>query len=564
MGLFRNRQNNFPIELIAGFVALLYGCLLIGLERLNPLNTAWLFYGDYRSGYLANEFFNNSPFLQWPITLIPAYGEGWNSILINAGGNVITDLPTKYVRTLLPKQFQLVGLWTVSCFALQGLYSAKLVRIFSNSKSFTLLSSMLFISAPILLMRIGIMGHDKLGAHWILLWATYLYFREKVTTRSWVVLFAVAASIEIYLTSMVFLIFVAFLSSVVITKKVKIKCQMFLRLTLLPCASLIVTLWLNGILSLVGVSRGKGDYRLGGLALLNPKLSTTASFSAIFDFISNITPDFTKQLDGEGFQFLGTGVLVGLVISMFTLRKQANSINLKRVAPIAFVCFLLFVFALSNRVVFLNFQIRYWWPHFALDAKESFRATSRFGWPLYYLIYLAVVFLIWARKGSRLVSNMLLITLVLLQFVDQSTAIQSFTSREIAQGIPLMSDLESSDDLHNRYSKIKIYPVFDLQDDDKSQISKEWTINNRWFDVSRIAASNNLPINFAYLARTSTKVIDDENLQTLNDFNNDLSGSGILYIFSSRKDFQFFVDKSSPGAEIFFQNDLYFIGFPSK
>jgi hypothetical protein len=116
-------------------------------------------------------------------------------------------------------------------------------------------------------------------------------------------------------------------------------------------------------------------------------------------------------------------------------------------------------------VVFLNYQITYWWPQFALDAKESFRATPRFGWPLYYLIYLAVIFLIWARKGSRLTSNMLVIALVLIQFVDQNTVIQSFRSREMAQGIPLMTDLEPIDDLHNRYSMIRIYPVFDLQDD---------------------------------------------------------------------------------------------------
>lgn len=564
MGWFKNKQSKIPVDLIAYLIALLYGCFLIGIERLNPTNTDWLFYGDYRSGYLASEFFKNSPFLQWPITSIPAYGDGWNSILINAGGNVFTDLPTKYLRVLLPKQFQLVGFWTVSCFALQGFYSAKLVQIFSKSRSFILSSSFLFIGAPILLTRIGIMGHDKLGAHWILLCAIYLYFRDKISTRSWVILFAVAASTEIYLTGMVVLVFIAFLSRVVVTKKVQIKCQKFSKLALVPCASLIVALWLNGILSLVGVSRGKGDYRLGGLAYLNPKLSTTASFSFIFDFFSRVTPDFTKQLDGEGFQFLGTGILLGVVISMFILKQQYHLIDLKRIIPITLVGILLFVFSLSNRVVFLNYQITYWWPRFALDAKESFRATSRFGWLLFYLIYLAVVVLIWLRKGSRRISTMLVFILVLVQFFDQNTVIKSFRSGEMVHGMQLKTDLESFNDLHKTYSMIKIYPVFDLQDDDASQVSKEWTASNRWFDATRIAALNNLPINFAYLARTSTKVINNENFKTQNDFKKDQIGSGTLYVFASQKDFQFFMNKSAPGAEVFFRNDLFFIGFPLR
>lgn len=103
----------------SAMLGLLFGVWFIGPANVLPWSRDWLNNkGDGSFDQLVFEFFRNTPVLQWPLTAMPNYASGSNQVL--GSGNGLFAIPAKLMGKLVPGDFQYLGLWVVSCFALQG------------------------------------------------------------------------------------------------------------------------------------------------------------------------------------------------------------------------------------------------------------------------------------------------------------------------------------------------------------------------------------------------------------------------------------------------------------
>jgi hypothetical protein len=179
-----NIKSDSKSAIGASLVGGLFGAYLVGLRNLAPCNYEWLYSkGDGALTQLGFEFFRKAPLLQWPLTAVPQYVAGSNMILPTE--NAVANLLGKLVGVIFTGNFQFVGLWIAACFALQGYFGAKLLSRFINSGSAQIFGALFFVFSPALLFRVGVMNHYHLGAHWMILFALYLYFDKESRTRTW-------------------------------------------------------------------------------------------------------------------------------------------------------------------------------------------------------------------------------------------------------------------------------------------------------------------------------------------------------------------------------------------
>jgi hypothetical protein len=101
---------------------------------------------------------------------------------------------------------------------------------------------------------------------------------------------------------------------------------------------------------------------------------------------------------GEGFGYLGAGALllgVAACVSLLVRRREARTLDWRRVLPAAVVVLLMAVYALSSRVTWLGQPVADLGGLYAplTKATNAFRASGRFVWPLNYLLVVGAVLL---------------------------------------------------------------------------------------------------------------------------------------------------------------------------
>ena len=562
---WRARSSAHPTERIIGLFSALVGIAIFGPSVVNPTNTNWLKTGDFKSAQLAWNYFRQTPLLQWPLTRIPNYGDGWGTILMPAGGNVLVSLPLKYLRVFLPDNFQFVGIWIIFCIAMQGYFAARITGFFESSRLRVAIYSMIFVFSPICIFRIGTMSHDKLGAQWLILWAVYLYLKKDVRTRSWALLIFASLCIEVYLSTMVLAIFIAFIFRLTAIKSERIELLKTAKLFLACTSVASLTLWLLGLFSITGGISGTGIYRLSGISYFNPMYSKSDGVSIVFDRIFATDKPAIANIDGEGFQYLGTGILLTLpfiVVSQLRRARSRANATLLTLIPLAVIGISLFLFAVSKHVSVGPLDFSYWWPKLFVDLSKIFRATSRFGWVLYYLIYIAVVQQI--SKISQRGWLILIVSLSVLcaQLIDQSSYLFQVNKSFKEMGATSYQIDKQWISIKDQYSVIRIYPTFDMQVDSQDPGVLEWQKNDKWYLPSEISSEENLNINFSYVSRPVGSLIDQENAKTASEIGNKDLRIGKLYLFSLQTDWNQFRRQVGESGSYFMVDGIYAIGFP--
>jgi hypothetical protein len=147
---------------------------LCGASTLNPMNTAWMFTGDWRQHWLGFLFFQREP---WTFPL-----GGLSSLLYPIGTNIgFTDsnpllaILVKPFAGVLPAEYQLIGWWLASCFVLQGYAGAALASAITKNAGQQMSAGSCSSLSPVLFIRLG---HDTLCAQWVLLALLYFGVRE--------------------------------------------------------------------------------------------------------------------------------------------------------------------------------------------------------------------------------------------------------------------------------------------------------------------------------------------------------------------------------------------------
>jgi hypothetical protein len=481
--------NSEYFSLLIGGV---FGSWFIGLKNLAPWNYQWLYAkGDGALTQLGFEFFRKQPLIQWPITSVSKYIKGTDLIIPTENG--IVNLIGKLVGYVFSGNFQFVGIWLVACFALQGFFGSKLISRFVQSKNERTLGSLIFITAPAFIFRVGSMNHYALAAQWMILFALYLYFDSEEKTKIWSCFLFFAVFTSIYIAPMVTLIYLAQRLKLLLEKK-----TLNLVSLMSPIIALASGFIFMGYMSMRTSVAGTNFFRLNVLAFVNPGFSDSASFSYLLNHVGTdrIRHVFSEEL--EGFQYLGTIIIFGVIIGLARVRKSSLC-QWQKFLPIVIAAVGMFVFALSNQIFVLQQEFSYWWPRPLIHLREIFRGATRFGWPAYYLFTLYGVIQISVLLRKTKLKNAFFVIVAIMLF-ESSPGVFS-TRNQMAESLEYKSSIQSAKwvGLTANHEHMVIYPNFDLGVGDVTGDAKFWV--TRWFDLCKLAVDQNMTTNFGYAPR---------------------------------------------------------------
>ncbi|XOZ33091.1 DUF6311 domain-containing protein [Halomonadaceae bacterium KBTZ08] len=474
----RGRAEPFAAMAI-GLVGFL---LILGPRVLDPGNIAWLGTGDPAQHYLGWLFYRQSGWAL-PLGLNPAYGLELASGIVFSDSIPMLALLFKTVSAVLPEVFQYFGIWLLGCFLLQGYFSYKLVRLVSTSTTVNLLGVILFVFAPPMLFRVA--GHNSLVAHFLLLASLYLVLRPSNTYRtvSWLLLLCVASLVHPYLFVMVGALWVIDVAERTRNGEKGAR-QAVTELSWLV-ALLGLVVWQAGYFS-VGGGAGHGAfgyYRMHPLSIIDP-----SGWSHALNDI--------PEADGtyEGFNYLGAGVLLLAVVALIPLLEQRThlyrAIRARPFLGAGLVAFVLF--SMSHRIGVQGVWFEVPLPDRLINVAGTFQSSGRFFWPVYYVIYLVILYLI-VRGYRPPVAITVLALGVCVQVVDTSAgwgAIRDSTMGPRSASWDVSMESAFWDRAADRYQKTRSLPV-----KNKGQ---------NWQAISYYSGVHGLATNAVYLARVDS------------------------------------------------------------
>ena len=546
-------------KLFAPLYGFVVGAIFLGPRNVLPWNLDWLSgKGDASGDQLVFQFFRQTPFLQWPITSLSNYVVGANTV--NPGGNTIFSVGAKFVGLFVPGQFQYFGILIALWFALQALFAERLLSRFISGGTFRIIGATFFVIAPAFLYRLSAMRHFHVGAHWLILAALYLYFDKSARTKSWALLIATAIAVNLYISVLVIAIFVALIIKIGIRNdflSLGLRLKFCFKVIVPSAMAAIGSFLVSGFASYKESSTGAGSYRLNLLAFFNPGYSPTDSFSNLIYRIVPISQRILFAEEWEGFQYLGTSVIISLPLVVIYCWKHRGEIQKSLWLPILCSLGVLFLIALSNRVTFAHVEIQYWWPDALLHFRQIFRGASRFGFALYYLLTLMSIVAV-SRIFSKKYATIVLGGLLVFAVVDQAPAIldmhKSISATASLQAILIDNKWNL---LANNRSKLVIDRNFDFQGE--GQVSTDaLSFANHWLELAQFAADHRMSTNFGYLPRSIEAFVEAEDARVAQELSSGKVDPDAIYLVSNRTDWVMYQKQMGSNGNAY-ELDGYFV-----
>lgn len=399
--------------------ALLALALAIFLAWVNPAvllpgNIGWVLrgsdWGQSSIGLNAYLRLSDWPGSATPLILAP---DGTHLLLMDS--NPLVGLLLSPVGRWLPDGMQVIGPWLLLCLMLHVGFAYALVRRHAPDFLSAWLGTALLTLLPTLYNRIG---HATLCAHWLLLWALWIFIdpRRARSVRHWVAIIAVAGLIHSYLLLMVG----AFWASALLQQAFTARDRDALRgiLAMVACVAALVgaIALFNGIVGSGLVSTDSyGHFTLSLDALWNP---VNPSYTALM-------PSSPSPADGsaafEGFQYLGAGLLALVMVSVILLVRRGRAadqrVMLVRLAWLLPALVVLTLLAIGpvmrwGGVAASGVTL----PPAVLATLDLVRASGRLFWPAAYTILFVAIVSVY-RLPRTTVTAVLGICLA-LQFID--------------------------------------------------------------------------------------------------------------------------------------------------
>lgn len=486
--------------------------ILFGGKILQPTNVGWLMYqNDPATHFLGWHFFRNEPW-HLPLGLDWAYGMEMGSSIVYTDSIPLLALIFKPFSDYLPTLFQYTGLWIFICFALQGTFGWLLIEKITPNKILQLFSTLFFIFSPPLLARLN--GHYALVAHWLILASLLLYFSHYQSHRVlWIGLLVLASLIHAYLLAMLMAIWIADLFKRILTREINIHHTLvIILLTLLVVA---LTMWQAGYFTIHSGfnSEGLGFYRMHLLSPVDP------------DRIwSHWLQDIPQRKGGyEGFNYLGLGIIILGFVSIYELiRNPFQNLEWRVLAPLVIACVALTFYSLSNHIAFgnkeiLNFDL----PSTVLVLFQIFRGSGRFFWPVFYVIFLAIFYIIISRNTQK-VAIYLIGMALFIQLADSSEGWRFYRNkfRDVAHGWTLPFKSKFWELAARKYQKV----LFVLPEN----------IAPHYAPFSFFAATNKMTINIGYFARVDPEKVNSMRSDIINSLQTGKFDQSALYVFNDR------------------------------
>jgi hypothetical protein len=504
--------------------AVLFYGIYIGWATLNPYAFEWLLKGDSAIHFLGWSFFRNSPW-EFPLGNYNAQMAPFGSNIINADG---VPLVAILLKSLLGagKPIQFTGCWLISCYTLQAFFSFKLLELKTKNAIYSWIGSIFFLTAPILLFRFD---HKALCAQWMILACFYLYFRAMQNRQSpYAGLFLInvlTVGVHFYFLPMIFGLTVGAIASLHFydAKKYSSKNAASFLVGTIACAFSLM--WMLGYFQLdKPTSTGFSIFSADLLTFLNSRDNSL--------FLKHIRSSSSQR---EGFGYLGLGAILLLFFTLwkiFRVGSSAETTYLPRHRWFLLVIGLFFAFALSSNIsiggnTFLKIEGFY---KILSPLPEILRSSGRFIWPLYYLLFLALVVFPYRLLQKRN-AYILLCTCLVIQLVDSLPYYRYMASPngEHAMNTSGIRDTFWTNLKVAGFKQMNLVPPAPFKDLDSCD--PNYFRASTIYSLSYSALINGMQINSALLARPSDKKIAEsyENLWTQFAQKNQV---GQIYIFN--------------------------------
>lgn len=520
------------------FIAILFSVIafgyVYGFSIVNPLNNSWVLEpGDRAQHYIGWETFRDSPLS------LPIIGENKNIAYPNNTSIAMTDslpllaIPLKIVDKAigLPEGFQYIGFYGILSFIMMAILSALIIFRLTKSKLLSLLSSIFFITSPIMLFRM--FSHTALASHWIILYTIYLLITYQdyknlnwlSKARKWVALIAISSLLHPYLNFIILIIFAGYLFKNLINNK---SIEEFLMIGGAGALTEITSYTVVGMF--LGGGDGLSDFGFGQfsvnlLGLLNPmNTPETGRQSLLLKGFSGPT-----QYQYEGFMYLGAGIIIMLLVilgcnyrHLFSKQKIINIINkiLSPDLPLVLAFSFLASYALSNRISLLNKEIIIVdLPSIIIKSLSIFRASGRLFWPIYYLIMICVIYYFSKIFRNKRIKHTSLIFMLVVQLLDISPRLHE-----------LRSQFNSKQENH-----FKTSAQWEKIIKDKKHFVFIDGISTNFELIAPIATNIDATISTANIARGNYQEIDKYAKSKLSDVMNNSLKDDEIYLSQDRK-----------------------------
>ncbi len=435
-----------------------------GFQIIVPTNINWLMsaYHDWGQHYLGWAYYRQEP---WTFPL----GDIKN-FYYPVGTNVgFTDsiplfaLFFKIFKDFLPENFQYLGLWLFLCHFFISYYTIKICEHFNVSYFFKIIAVILLTLNPVLVFR-GL--HPALCSHFLILASFYNYIKVSTQLNSdkinynQVVIFFIAITINPYIALMI----AGFNIILPIKNYLFDRSISFKKLIYFPIIS-----FGSGLLFWIvfGMINLKESNTTNLAAVENFRLFSfnLNSFFNSYGYFSKILPDLGMVNDKqyEGFGYFGVGMLLLLLLLLIYLLFTYKTIPVFKIKskyyPLLILCLGLFIFSMSNQISFgKKILFEYPIPNSIERLGFIFRASGRFVWPFYYLVFIFSLIIFTKSRVNNNIKLGLILIITLLQIYDTQNLLTKNNFKNVVYHTKL-SD-EKLIPIFKNFDQIITYPCF--------------------------------------------------------------------------------------------------------
>ncbi len=330
-------------------------------------------------------------------------------------------------------------------------------------------------------------GHTALAANFLILAGLCLFaYRDKYKGCIikklvwWSILLVISSSIHFYYVPMIVIIMLCTFIVEFIEDKKTWKGSLFT--FALACVLTLMLLYMLG-----GFENNTiNDIEREDIRDYNANLDTFVNPHTYSLFFKPI--EFATVGEGEGFGYLGLGILIMCFISVVLLIKKGDIKSLLKRPNTIFILLCMFfgmLLAIGGSIKLGNqvlFKINY--PERIANLLLVFRSTGRFIWIPCYLIFLSSMYLV-NKNTNKKIASIIITLCLLIQIVDISPYLKDkFTYQER----PYNYEKEMWKEALKECNHIAYLPVEGLLKED-------------YFMLTHIARENNCTINNFYFAR---------------------------------------------------------------
>ena len=434
------------------FFGLFLTVFILGLKNISFTDNNWLSSIDMTQDLVSWYYFKNDVW-RFPVGMNPNYGIDVGNSIVFTGAVPILAIVFKIFKFILPQDFHFFNIWYFLCFFLQSFVSFCIVKYFTKNSTYAFIASLFFLTSPVFITKL--VTHMSLAAHWIILLSFFIeiVIKKKNKLIYWTLLITLSSLIHFSLTIIISIIFIIFsLDRLIVSKNIKY----FFYEIFFSFSIVIFIMYVFGYFEIPVIDSlgyGYGYYKLNLASIINPQVFVPKGSFLWSNFLPPILVHAGESL--EGFNYLGLGGILLLFILIFLVIFNYKKIIKTKLRPYLLISILFTIIALTNNISFSNISlIELELPKYIYGPLSLVRASGRLFWPVYYLIFIASIFVIY-RRFSEKISISILSLLFFIQIIDISMGLKNIYNGNIFLEDPKKNDIFFWKRLDNQFDVLR-------------------------------------------------------------------------------------------------------------